>query len=79
MNVIGEHAESGSGPLNVETTEAHETVNPAVASPSRLDLRAEPFLAPDQKWSPRATLLFILAICGGFWVAVAAGAGVLLG
>ncbi|HYF21987.1 MAG TPA: hypothetical protein VD929_01180 [Caulobacteraceae bacterium] len=80
MNVIGERAESGGGPLSVETSEAHEIVNPAAASiPQRFDLKAEPFLSPDQKWSSRATLLFILAVCGGFWALAAAAGALLLG
>ena len=32
-------------------------------------------VAPLRRWSPRATLGFIVVTCGGFWVAVAVGIG----
>lgn len=28
---------------------------------------------PDDRWSPRRTLAFIITVCGGFWMAVAFG------
>jgi hypothetical protein len=36
------------------------------------------FAVPERRWSKRATLLFILTFCGGFWAAVAMAASVVL-
>ena len=30
------------------------------------------FSAPEERWSPRRTLLFIVLVCGAFWAAVVA-------
>lgn len=49
---------------------AHASISPA----RRLQRGLEGSLQVDQaaeRWSPRATLLFILATCGGFWALAA--------
>jgi hypothetical protein len=57
-----------------ERTDAHPY------SPAR-DLQeslSDHFAGRERRWSKRATLLFTLAFCGGFWGAVAIAASVVL-
>jgi LPS O-antigen subunit length determinant protein (WzzB/FepE family) len=46
--------------------------SPARALQAHLTQRIEAPEAPDARWSPRRTLLFVLTVCGGFWLAVGA-------
>lgn len=49
--------------------EAVDVPSPAKALQEALSAAlSEP--QPAGKWSPRATLLFIVTVCGGFWLAV---------
>jgi len=66
----------------LSTVSAVDSSHVAVAeSPARV-LQAHVSRSLDRvappRWSPRATLAFILVVCGSFWVAVAAAAAVLL-
>ena len=61
---------------DASTTAAGES--PARALQARLTRQIESSDAPRAQWSPRRTLLFILAVCGGFWAAIGAAAWLLI-
>jgi len=84
-------APSGTGhaapakPSLADAAHAAEAPSPAKALQESLSaalaadeaLEAQP--GPHRKWSRRATMLFVLTTCGGFWLAVAVAVGLQLG
>ena len=54
--------------VSAESADFAPRFSPARALQARLAEAASP--AEPERWSPRATMLFVLGVCGAFWAAM---------
>jgi|GEM_PF-6712561 len=72
---IDDQADAPERAIRPRALERGDTIEPMGESPAlRLQNRlADAYGVREGKWSPRRTLMFIILVCGGFWLLLFAG------